>query len=154
MMIPSDFTLVFKRVNYCMSLLNLLSQLHATKMTSRSQVQICRLNGDQATAYQPTDFSLHLLIFEDQIFLTLTRIHQGFYEKNLAVRFKTSISTVSRIIIMWANYLYFLLSYIPIRPSHAKVDDTMPACFKVQYPWLSATGGREGAPPPKRLLLP
>ena len=106
----------------------------ATKMTSWSQVQRCRLNSHQATAYQPTDFSSHLLILEDQIFLTLTRIHQGFYEKDLAVRFKTSISTVSRIIIMWANYLYFLLGSIPIWPSRTKVDDTVPACFKVEYP--------------------
>ena len=70
----------------------------------------------------------------DQLFLFLVRVRQGFPENDLAVRFDISISSVSRIIITWANYLYFLIGQVPIWPTRKMLHDTMPLCFSQTYP--------------------
>ncbi len=44
----------------------------------------------------------------------------------LADIFKFSLSTVSHIIIMWANYLYLILGSLPIWMSRQEVNSTMP----------------------------
>ena len=50
----------------------------------------------------------------DHFFLFLVRVKQGFPIEDLAVRFKVSPSTVSRVFLTWANFLYFMLGQIPI----------------------------------------
>ena len=49
------------------------------------------------------------LPFFDQFFLFLVRIKQGFPIEILAVRLKVSPSTVGRVLLTWANFLYFML---------------------------------------------
>ena len=55
-------------------------------------------------------------------------------EQDLSVRFNCSISTVSRKIVTWANFLYFVLGRIPIWLSKATINRHMQDCFKELYP--------------------
>ena len=70
----------------------------------------------------------------DQLFLFLHKLRLGNKDDELAEKFDVGPSTVSRITITWANYLYFVLGSIPVWPSRAKVDARMPAVFKATYP--------------------
>ena len=62
------------------------------------------------------------------------RVKQGFPIEDLAVRFKVSPSTVSRVFLTWANFLYFMLGQIPIWPTKVQVKANLPDCFKLTYP--------------------
>ena len=104
----------------------------ALKMTTWQQVQRQRLSGKAVT--NSTDFSQHALCLEDQLFLFLCKMRLGSFNQELADRFNTSASTLSRYIITRANYLYFFLGAIPIWPSRKKIDQLMPTFFKEQYP--------------------
>ena len=73
----------------------------------------------------------HLLT---SFFLFLVRVKQGFPIEDLAVRFKVSPSTVSRVFLTWANFLYFMLGQIPIWPTKVQVKANLPDCFKLTYP--------------------
>ncbi|XP_056441490.1 uncharacterized protein LOC130378925 [Gadus chalcogrammus] len=68
----------------------------------------------------------------DEFFLFCCRIAAGLQEKVLADMFQVSVSTVSRVVITWANYLYLLLGSLPIWMSKQQVKNTMPRKF-VQY---------------------
>lgn len=50
----------------------------------------------------------------------------------LADLFEVSMSTVSRAVITWANYLYLILGSLPIWMSKRQIRNTMPTKF-VQY---------------------
>ena len=62
------------------------------------------------------------------------RVKQGFPIKDLAVRFKVSPSTVSRVFLTWTNFLYFMLGQIPIWSTEVEVKANLPDCFKLTYP--------------------
>ncbi|CAM4642494.1 unnamed protein product [Leuciscus chuanchicus] len=68
----------------------------------------------------------------DEFFLFCCRVAAGLQEKVLADMFQVSVSTVSRVVITWANYLYLLLGSLPIWMSKQQVKNTMPSKF-VQY---------------------
>ncbi|KAK0136696.1 THAP domain-containing protein 2 [Merluccius polli] len=68
----------------------------------------------------------------DEFFLFCCRVAAGLQEKVLADMFQVSVSTVSRVIITWANYLYLLLGSLPIWMSKQQVKNTTPSKF-VQY---------------------
>ena len=70
----------------------------------------------------------------DQFFLFLCRVKVGLFEQDLAVRFNVSLSTVSRIFITWANFLYFALGSLLIWPPQSVIQQQMPECFKITYP--------------------
>ncbi len=55
-------------------------------------------------------------------------------EKYIADRFGVSVSNVSRTLNTWINFLYHTLKQLPIWPSSKVIKDTMPKCFKDQYP--------------------
>ena len=55
-------------------------------------------------------------------------------EKDIADRFGVSVSNVSRTLNTWINFLYYTLKQLPIWPSSKVIKDTMPKCFKDQYP--------------------
>lgn len=78
-------------------------------------------------AFQSHHRSLHLI---DEFFLYCCRVSAGLKEKMLADIFKVSLSTVSRIIITWANYLYLILGSLPIWMSRQDVNSTMPEKFR------------------------
>lgn len=70
----------------------------------------------------------------DQLFMFLCCVKVGMFEIDLATRFNVSISTVSRILITWANFLYVMLSSLPVWPSAHAVRSRMPDRFKDLYP--------------------
>ncbi len=78
-------------------------------------------------AFQSHPRSLPLI---DEFFLYCCRVSAGLKEKMLADIFKVSLSTVSRIIITWANYLYLILGSLPIWMSRQDVNSTMPEKFR------------------------
>ena len=75
----------------------------------------------------------NILLF-DQLFLFLHKMRLGNKDEELAEKFNVGPSTVSRVTITWANYLYFVLGTLPVWPSHAKIDEMMPEVFKATYP--------------------
>ena len=71
---------------------------------------------------------------EQELFLVLVRLRLGLLVQDIAHRFNTSASNVSRIFKTWIVFLNQRLRALPIWPSRKFVDDNMPACFKVAYP--------------------
>lgn len=69
----------------------------------------------------------------DEMFMFLCRLRGGLLEFDLSTRFNVSLATVSRKLIMWANYLYFVLGSYPIWLSQDEVKKLMPSCFKDKY---------------------
>jgi hypothetical protein len=72
--------------------------------------------------------------FIEVLWVKNVKIRLGLFQQDLGGRFNVSQSTVSRIIITWANFLYFQLGSIPIWASREKIDKFMPECFKELYP--------------------
>ena len=65
----------------------------------------------------------------DEMFMFLVRIKLGLFLQDLAFRFQLHISTVSRKLTTWVNYLYFLLGTQPIWPSQQEINACMPDEF-------------------------
>lgn len=80
---------------------------------------------------RPTSRAMQLI---DEMFMFLVRIKLGLFEHDLAHRFLLHISSVSRKITTWANYLYFLLGTQPIWPSRSQINQSMPEEFQKLYP--------------------
>jgi hypothetical protein len=74
------------------------------------------------------------MLLIDELFIFLCRLHMGLLEQDLSIRFKCSVPTVSRKIVTWANFLYFVLGTIPIWLTKTQIQDLMPECFKSTYP--------------------
>ena len=74
------------------------------------------------------------MLLIDELFIFLCRLHMGLLEQDLSIRFKCSVPTVSRKIVTWANFLYFVLGTIPIWLTKTQIQDHMPECFKSTYP--------------------
>lgn len=74
------------------------------------------------------------MLLIDELFMFLCRLKAGLLEQDLSVRFNCSISTVSRKIVTWANFLYFVLGSIPIWLPRETIRELMPECFKTLYP--------------------
>lgn len=70
----------------------------------------------------------------NHFFLFLCRVKAGLFELDLANRFGISVSTVSNIIITWANFLYLRLGGLNIWATKEQVVKSMPASFKEKYP--------------------
>ena len=62
----------------------------------------------------------------DQVwmFQSLTRVRLGLFERDLAHRF--DVTTVSDVVVAWANYLYILLGSLPVWPLEKKVKEHLP----------------------------
>ena len=72
----------------------------------------------------------------DELFMFLCRLKCGFLSEDLSVRFNIHKSTVSRKIITWTNYMYFILGSINIWPSKEKILHYMPTDFQKLYPYV------------------
>ena len=71
---------------------------------------------------------------EDELFMTLVWLKNAFPLYHLSLLFQIPVSTVSRHLISWVNFLYFKLGSIPIWPSKEEILETMPTSFKKTYP--------------------
>ncbi|PFX11864.1 THAP domain-containing protein 6 [Stylophora pistillata] len=69
----------------------------------------------------------------DEFFLVMCRLRQGFAEEHLSNLFHISLSTVSRVVISWVNFMYLKFAQINIWPSRTVIDNTMPEAFKAKY---------------------
>lgn len=69
----------------------------------------------------------------DQLWMFLTRIRLGLFERDLAHRYGVSVATVSDILVTWVNYLYIMLGSLPIWVSKDKIKKNLPEGFKGQY---------------------
>ena len=69
----------------------------------------------------------------DQLWMFLTRARLGLFERDLAVRFNISPSSVSDTLITWRNYLYIMLGSLPTWVSKEKIKQNLPESFKGQY---------------------
>ena len=68
-------------------------------------------------------------------FLTmLVHLRHNLTERDLAICFGVSESTISRTFIRCINYVYLLMGSLPIWPSWEQVERSMPKCFKDSYP--------------------
>ncbi|KAJ8356868.1 hypothetical protein SKAU_G00196620 [Synaphobranchus kaupii] len=81
----------------------------------------------------PSKYSRQALQPVDELFLFLTYLTFGLKLKDLGHRFNVHPSTVSRIIITWANFLYSLVGSISIWLSEQEVKDNLPKDFE-SYP--------------------
>lgn len=93
----------------------------------------------QSAYYQPSEtLSLkgrpRTMLLIDELFMVLSRIRLNLLEEDLSVRCNVSVSTVSRKIITWVNFLYFILGQIPIWLERDVIQRLMPQCFKDDYP--------------------
>lgn len=74
------------------------------------------------------------MLLIDELFMFLCRLKCGLLTQDLAVRFNCHISTVSRKIITWSNFLYFVLGSFNIWPNKYNIEAKMPAVFRMLYP--------------------
>ena len=70
----------------------------------------------------------------NEFFLVLVRLRLGLLERDLAYRFKISVSTVSRICRTWVHFMYLRFKEIPLWSSRDLVNLYMPKGFKELYP--------------------
>jgi hypothetical protein len=61
-------------------------------------------------------------------------VRVGLRQTDLAQRFNISVSSVSNIIISWANFVYLRLGTIDIWPTRETINKTMPISFCEKYP--------------------
>lgn len=71
---------------------------------------------------------------KDGLFMTLSWLKNGFPLSHLGWLFQLPVSTVSRHLISWINFVYFTLGSIPIWPTQEQIKETMPSSFKKSYP--------------------
>ena len=64
----------------------------------------------------------------------LNKVCVGNFDFDLADKFNVSVSTVSRIVITWANFLYVIFGKQRIWPSRTKVQKRMSADFRKYFP--------------------
>ena len=67
----------------------------------------------------------------DELFMFLVRIKLGLCQQDLAHRFNLHMSTLSRKLATWANFLYFLLGNQMIWPSRADVNPFLSKRFPI-----------------------
>lgn len=67
---------------------------------------------------------------EEEFFMTLVRLRQGFTEEDLAFRMKVSQSTVNRIVTTWISFQSGELAPLIYWPTGEEVKSYYPECFK------------------------
>lgn len=115
---------------------------YAKAMMKRSQIQRGRGKENFKCRRSSGNFALEVY---DQLFLFKTRLRLGLLETNLRVRFNMSTSTVSRVILTWANFLYTMLGQVPSWPTPAQIEGSMPQCFKTTHPKMRVTSASDFA---------
>uniref|UniRef100_A0A672JE59 DDE Tnp4 domain-containing protein n=1 Tax=Salarias fasciatus TaxID=181472 RepID=A0A672JE59_SALFA len=70
----------------------------------------------------------------DEFFMYSMRVAAGMTEQQIADMFQTTVATVSRVTITWANYLFCILGTTPLWVSRDKIRSVMPEKFKEHCP--------------------
>lgn len=70
----------------------------------------------------------------DEFLIYCMRVAVGMKEQVIADMFQISVTTVSRVTITWANYLFFILGMLPLWVSREKMKSVMPGKFKKYCP--------------------
>lgn len=70
----------------------------------------------------------------DQLLLTLIKLRQCKEDYELSLMFGISRSTVSALVTVWINYLYYQLREINLWPDEGVVESFMPASFRRNFP--------------------
>ncbi|XP_065662625.1 uncharacterized protein LOC136085263 [Hydra vulgaris] len=71
---------------------------------------------------------------ENQLFMFLVWLKNGFTILHTSWLFKISKSITSHYLITWTNFPYFSLGSVPIWPSREQVNKFMPESFKMTFP--------------------
>ena len=87
-----------------------------------------------ASGARPSRPEIRSMQHIDEMFLFLVRLKLGLFEQDLAHRFQIHMSSVSRKVTTWANYLYFILGGQCIWPSKNEIQNNMPEAFHHLYP--------------------
>lgn len=74
----------------------------------------------------PTPSPARKIQLIDELFMYCCRVAAGLRERVIADIFGVSMATVSRTVITWANYLYFVLGSVPIWMSREQISSSMP----------------------------
>jgi hypothetical protein len=70
-----------------------------------------------------------------QLLITVMKLAHNFPEQYLAFRFKISTATVSRIIRTWIYIIHNRLFLRVVKcPDRDSIEDSMPMCFRQNYP--------------------
>ena len=102
----------------------------AENMYSWSQMQRLRSKGIRdVERFRNTMKNCKIGLF-DQFYLLLEKLPVGTLNEVLPDNFNVLQTTVSRIFITWANFLFFMLGSFCIWPSRPKIQKCMPNCFK------------------------
>ena len=95
---------------------------------------VCWSKAQQAAEVMPSPQRKLELI--DELFMFLFRVAAGLQEKTLSSLFEASVSTISRIILIWTNYLYQVLGSLPSWMTREQVQATMPDKCRLYCPQL------------------
>ena len=87
-----------------------------------------------ATGIQENRPHIRAVPLIDELFMLIVRIRLGLFQHDLAHRLNIHISSVSRKIATWADYLYFWGGSQPIWPCRADVFAKMSGEFRKLYP--------------------
>ena len=77
---------------------------------------------------------VHVHVSLEEFFLVLVRLRLGLMEQDLAYRFSVSQSTVSRVTIVWINFMYLQFKQVSLWPCKEVVQSSMPKVLRDQYP--------------------
>ena len=108
----------------------------AEKMYTWSQLQRIRNKGldlHEVAELRDTARNCKLDLFH-QFYLFLHKLRLGSFNQELADKFGISVSPLSRVVLSWSNFLYFVFGTMAIWPSRKKVQKHMPECFRKIYP--------------------
>ena len=78
----------------------------------------------------------HKLSVEDEFLLTTMKLRLGLFNKDIAMRFGISVSTVSKMFMTWINLMYIRLGPLKIFPQRNVIMKNMTPEFKRQYPYV------------------
>lgn len=100
----------------------------------RPGINGCNVIMNHSKNSQPGKGRSRAVKVEDQYFMTLVRLRRGFSNLHCAWLFDCNESTVSRIVNSWLNFMFLQFCSLPIWPSRAEVDKSMPLTFRNTYP--------------------
>ncbi len=70
----------------------------------------------------------------DELFIYCCWVAAGLREQVIADIFRVSVATVSRTIITWANYLFFVWGSVPVWMSRQQIGSSMPENYRLFCP--------------------